>query len=146
MRSGWHVRMNRFWLRRNLRMADRLFAEYAQAHPKCSLRLRYETLKEQPQNFAPLFAFLGEPFDAVRVQGVLDERLTHLTHPKLTWIQRIRLAGMRTVGIVPGLVGRIANRNKTFDKVLPSPAPVGAEPPGLAGNRRQRASPADFPG
>lgn len=57
-------------------MDDR-FDRYAAAHPECSFRTRYEEFTADPGMLRPLFDRLGEPFDPLAIQAVLDHRLTH---------------------------------------------------------------------
>ena len=56
---------------------DERFDRYVAAHPECSFRTCYEEFTADPGVLRPLFDRLGEPFDPVAIQAVLDHRLTH---------------------------------------------------------------------
>ena len=78
VKSGWWAEMDETQARTQLKAAEALFATHIANHPEVSLALRYEDYAGNPEGFRPLFDFLGEPFDAALVEGVLSRRLTHL--------------------------------------------------------------------
>lgn len=77
-RSGWWARMDPAAVADRLAQADRLFAAYQAAHPDRCITLHYDDYVRDHSALAPLFAFLGEPFDAARVAKVMARRLDHL--------------------------------------------------------------------
>lgn len=81
-RSGWWARMDPASVAARLREAERLFAAYQAAHPGRCITLHYDDYVRDPAALAPLFAFLGEPFDAARVAAVMARRLDHLKGPR----------------------------------------------------------------
>jgi hypothetical protein len=81
LKSGWWAEMDATRARAQLEQAEALFAAQIAAHPATSLRLRYEDYDGKPDGLRPLFEFLGEPFDAGLVAGILARRLDHLQKP-----------------------------------------------------------------
>jgi hypothetical protein len=81
LKSGWWADMDEAQARAQLVQAEALFEAQITAHPATSLALRYEDYDGNPDGFRPLFDFLGEPFDAGLVAGVLARRLDHLQKP-----------------------------------------------------------------
>lgn len=75
-KSGWWSEKDPKDLTRRLGAADAAFLDYAAGRADC-YHLDYARFRQGAEALRPLFAFLDEPFDAARVQAVLDTPLTH---------------------------------------------------------------------
>ena len=102
MASGMYAKVSPFVMAPKLRAADAAFRAYADAHPEVCHLLRYEDFARNTDGLRPLFAFLDEPFDAARIEEVLDRQLTHVKAPapKL-WRRRLRNAVRRQLSGLP---------------------------------------------
>lgn len=76
-RSGWWSRMPGQKVEDLVGNADQRFRAVSEAHPDQCFEIDYESYAENVQGLAPLFSFLGEPFEAERVAQVMAQRLTH---------------------------------------------------------------------
>lgn len=76
--SGWWRKRPAEEVHRIVDRADALFADYAARHPACCHSLHYDAYKDRPAALAPMFEFLGEPFDEAAVAALMEQRLTHL--------------------------------------------------------------------
>ena len=76
-RSGWWVRVDPDRMARMLGDLDALYAAAAAHLGPRALQLRYDDYAGNPDGLAPLFRFMGRPFDADLARRVLDRRLGH---------------------------------------------------------------------
>ena len=81
LRSGWWAQLDPQGVREELMLAEKLFAEYAAAHPECSMSLHYDDYNGQPKALRPMYEFLEERFDPQQVRSVMKQKLTHLKTP-----------------------------------------------------------------
>ncbi|NVJ97154.1 MAG: sulfotransferase [Alphaproteobacteria bacterium] len=76
-KSGWWRDCDPEKVRKEIEKNDRQFKAYAEENPDRSFLLQYEDYVGQPEKLAPLFEFLGEPFDPERIAEVTGRRLKH---------------------------------------------------------------------
>ncbi len=76
-KSGWWAAQPRDQVTAQLRLADRMFADYARANPEDCRILDYEGLVSGLDYIRNLHDFLGEPMDQAAVQAVLAQSLKH---------------------------------------------------------------------
>jgi len=76
-KSSWWATMDPSRVRAIIEDADKMYTNYAAKHPETSLVMQYESFVGNPDAFAPLFAFLGEPYKPDDVAELLGDRLLH---------------------------------------------------------------------
>jgi len=76
-KSSWWATMDPARVREIIEGADTLYEAYAAKNPQRSHLMRYENYVGQPEAYAPLFEFLGEPFDAEKIAQLTENRLDH---------------------------------------------------------------------
>ncbi|MFC3571276.1 sulfotransferase [Paracoccus simplex] len=76
-RSSWWAKQPREQVFSQLRLAERLFADYIAEHPDCTMMLDYERLVSDPEHIRAMHDFLGEPMDPAAVKAVLARSLKH---------------------------------------------------------------------
>lgn len=77
-RSGWWAEQDPDTVRARLAAMEAQYHAYMQRHPECCLHVHYDDYVQDHAALAPLFAFLGQPFDPAMVAAVMARRLTHL--------------------------------------------------------------------
>jgi Sulfotransferase family len=77
VKSGWWAKRPPELVKKNLGQAEELYAAYRAQYPDATIALHYDDYKDNPDAFAPLYAFLEETFDREKVKTILSERLTH---------------------------------------------------------------------
>ena len=76
-KSSWWATMDPERVRSIIEGADSLYKRYAAKHPKRCHLMQYENHAGQPDAYAPLFDFLGEPFDRETIANLIGTRLDH---------------------------------------------------------------------
>ena len=81
MKSGWWPTADQKRARDMLTSADKLFETYLANNPGNCFLLRYEKYAEGSEGLRPLFEFLGEEFNAERLDPILAHQLNHFKRP-----------------------------------------------------------------
>lgn len=76
-KSSWWATMDPVRVQEIIEGADALYRSYAAKNPAISHLMRYENYVGQPEAFASLFDFLGEPFDVAKIEKLTEDRLDH---------------------------------------------------------------------
>lgn len=76
-RSGWWKDCDPKMVEDLVTGADQQFEAYAAQYPERCFSTRYEQFQNNPGAFAPLFEFLGEPFDLEAVTAKSEKTLRH---------------------------------------------------------------------
>lgn len=77
-RSGWWANYAQADFDAEVGAADRRFRAYAETHPRRTMVMHYDDYRDDPLQFRPLFAFLGEPFDRSLVEDTMRQKLDHV--------------------------------------------------------------------
>lgn len=70
-KSKWWADLPEEKVRATIAEAESQFSRYMAAHPDICYHARYEDFSQGAQAFAPIFEFLGEPFDEAKAAEVL---------------------------------------------------------------------------
>lgn len=77
-RSSWWAKLPEADAIEQIRAADLRFSNYMEKFPDRCLHIHYNDYVADHESLRPLFDFLGEDWDSVRVADVMNRRLTHL--------------------------------------------------------------------
>jgi len=76
-RSGWWANMVPDRVQEIITGADALYSNYMKKYPDRSIHMQHAITRENPEAFKPLFEFLGEDYDAEKVEAIANRRLGH---------------------------------------------------------------------
>ncbi len=76
-RSSWWKDVETAKVLQMVEDCDRLYADYAAAHPGDSYMVRYDDYARDPEGFRPLIERLGETFDRAAVERAMARQLHH---------------------------------------------------------------------
>ncbi|UTW56266.1 sulfotransferase [Kordiimonas sp. SCSIO 12610] len=76
-KSGWWRDVDYYDVLDMVETCDQLFDDYTRANPDICFTTKYEDFKGNPDAFRGLCAFMGEPFDEVKIKAIVDHKLKH---------------------------------------------------------------------
>jgi len=79
-KSSWWATMKPERVRAIIEGCDALYTAYAAKYPERCHMMHYEDHAGNPDAYAGLFEFLGEPFDRAKVADLIETRLEHAIH------------------------------------------------------------------
>ena len=77
-RSGWWAKSKPENVSAQLAAQETAFRQYLEKHPNRGIHIHYNDYVNDAEALVPMFSFLGESWNADRVQAVLDRKLLHL--------------------------------------------------------------------